>query len=99
MASAADSVLSRLQRLRGISYEWKDGEERRGRTGAKRELGVIAQEVEPVFPELVATDPEGLKKVDYLGFIAVLIEAVKELDERVGELERSASPVSGDHSP
>jgi len=60
---------------------------------------VIAQEVEPVFPELVATGPEGLKKVDYLGFIAVLIEAVKELDERVDELERSASPVSGDHSP
>ena len=50
-------------------------------------MGVIAQEVEKVFPELVTTDDQGRKKVEYEGLIAPLIEAVKELDERVRSLE------------
>ena len=50
-------------------------------------MGVIAQEVEKVFPELVTTDEQGRKKVEYEGLIAPLIEAVKELDERVRSLE------------
>jgi hypothetical protein len=50
-------------------------------------MGVIAQEVEAVFPELVTTDQQGLKRVNYLGLIAPLIEAVKELDDRVRALE------------
>ena len=50
-------------------------------------MGVIAQEVEKVFPELVTTDGQGRKKVEYEGLIAPLIEAVKELDERVRALE------------
>lgn len=77
-----------MRRLRGVSYEFKEGEEGRGRTGGKRELGVIAQEVEAVFPELVGTARDGYKRVDYLGLIPVLIEAVKELDERLAALER-----------
>lgn len=50
-------------------------------------MGVIAQEVERVFPELVTTDEHGRKRVDYIGLVAPLIEAVKELDERVRALE------------
>ena len=50
-------------------------------------MGVIAQDAEKVFPELVETTPEGLKRVTYEGLIAPLIEAVKELDERVRVLE------------
>jgi uncharacterized small protein (DUF1192 family) len=50
-------------------------------------MGVIAQEVEKVFPELVTIDEQGRKKVEYEGLIAPLIEAVKELDERVRSLE------------
>ena len=87
---ARESVLERVRQLRGVSYEWREGEEHRGRTGGPRELGVLAQEVEAVFPELVATGRDGYKRVDYLGLIPVLIEAVKELDERLAELEREA---------
>jgi hypothetical protein len=50
-------------------------------------MGVIAQEVEKVFPDLVTTDEQGRKKVEYEGLIAPLIEAVKELDGRVRILE------------
>ena len=50
-------------------------------------IGVIAQEVEAVFPELVTTGADGIKRVDYAGLVGPLIEAVKELDARVRALE------------
>jgi len=58
-------------------------------------MGVIAQEVEKVFPELVTTDEQGRKKVEYEGLIAPLIEAVKELDERVRSLETEIAALKG----
>ncbi len=58
-------------------------------------MGVIAQEVEKVFPELVTTDEQGRKKVEYEGLIAPLIEAVKELDERVRALETEIAALRG----
>jgi hypothetical protein len=54
-------------------------------------MGVLAQEVERVFPELVTTDEQGHKRVNYIGLFAPLIEAVKELDERVRALEKRAT--------
>ena len=57
-------------------------------------MGVVAQDVEAVFPELVTTDDRGLRKVDYAGLIAPVIEAIKELDDRlrvVEERERGRS--------
>ena len=53
-------------------------------------MGVITQDVEKVFPDLVTTDEQGRKMVHYEGLIAPLIEAVKELDARVSELEEQA---------
>jgi hypothetical protein len=76
--------MSLVRQLRGVSFEWRDDVES-GRSG--RDLGVIAQEVEQVFPELVHADERGHKLVNYIGLIAPLIEAVKELDARVEVLE------------
>jgi hypothetical protein len=76
-----------VRRLRGVSFEWGENAPD-GHTG--QDLGVIAQEVEQVFPELVHTDPGGYKRVNYLGLIAPLIEAVKELDARIEKLEQAA---------
>jgi hypothetical protein len=76
----------KIRQLRGVTWEWRDEapEEAKEQPG----LGVIAQDVEKVFPELVETTPEGLKKVEYSGLIAPLIEAVKELDDRLRVLEQ-----------
>jgi hypothetical protein len=79
------SVMALVRRLRGVSFEWRDDAQVPYRG---KDLGVIAQEVEAVFPELVHTDERGYKRVNYLGLIAPLIEAVKELDARVQALER-----------
>ena len=62
-------ALDKLSRIRGVSFDWVGREE--------SSLGVIAQEVESEFPEIVSsTEP---KQVNYNGLIGVLVEAVKEL--------------------
>ncbi|WP_413559925.1 tail fiber domain-containing protein [Bdellovibrio sp. HCB209] len=71
------SSLAKIDQIRGVSYNWIDFSR-----DPKTQLGVIAQEVEPIFPELVRTDNEGIKSVNYLGFIAPLINAVKELHHK-----------------
>jgi hypothetical protein len=75
----------KIQQLRGVTWEWREDapEEAKAQPG----LGVIAQDVEKVFPELVSTDEHGRKQVEYSGLIAPLIEAVKELDDRLKAIE------------
>ena len=51
------------------------------------QIGVIAQEIEMVYPELVTTKENGYKAVNYAQMTAVLIEAIKELSAKVESLE------------
>ena len=71
--------LAKVEQLRGVTYT-RDG---------KENIGVIAQEVEKILPEIVLTadDEMGTKSVDYSRITAVLIEAVKELSAKIKELE------------
>ncbi|WP_341666061.1 tail fiber domain-containing protein [Vibrio sp.] len=56
--------------------------------GGDREIGFIAQEVQPLYPELVSEHPEsGYLQVDYKGMIAVLLESIKQMDERLTNIE------------
>jgi hypothetical protein len=82
-------AVERLAKVRGVRWEWREGNVA-GKSGS--DMGVVAQEVEAVFPELVHTDPSGYKKVNYAGLIGPLIEAVKELDARVQALEEGNPP-------
>ena len=52
-----------------------------------RKSGVIAQEVEAVFPEVVQTNEEGIKSVAYGNLVGLLIESIKELKEEVAVLK------------
>jgi hypothetical protein len=83
---ADEQATGRLRRIRGVSWRWRDDapDEAMDQVG----MGVIAQEVEAVFPELVTTDEQGTKKVNYQGLVGPIIEAIKELDERLTEVER-----------
>ncbi|MDP2342650.1 MAG: tail fiber domain-containing protein [Deltaproteobacteria bacterium] len=79
-----DDALDRLLQVHGYAYT-------RRATGA-RELGVIAQEVEAVFPEVVVRGDDGMLAVSYVSLVAPLIEAVRELDdERQASLARIRS--------
>jgi len=68
------NALEKINRLRGVSFEWADKAK-----DEREHMGLIAQEVEEVFPELVGVDEDGNKVVAYIDLIAPLIESVKEL--------------------
>ena len=74
--------LSNTLKLRGVSYNWLDKSKTQ-----KAQIGVIAQEVEEVYPEFVHTNSEGMKSVNYSQMVAVLIEAIKELNTQIESLK------------
>ncbi|MFY0689231.1 MAG: tail fiber domain-containing protein [Cyclobacteriaceae bacterium] len=82
------SALNKTLALNGVTYYWnKKAEEVKGITETRQRVGVIAQEVEAVMPQLVKTGADGYKSVDYVSMTALLIEAVKELNEKITDLE------------
>ena len=88
-----DSALDKVLKLRGVSYYWKNAEELAAINGKelfgfddKKHIGVIAQEVEAVVPELVVTGKDGFKSVTYENIAPLLIEAIKEQQAEIEEL-------------
>jgi hypothetical protein len=73
-----ENGLDKVTQLRGVEYDRIDIE--------SHQIGVIAQEVEKVLPDIVHTNEEGMKSVAYGNLTAVLIEAIKELKGEVSEL-------------
>lgn len=74
MEEALDKILS----LRAVEFDWNT----RSRTPGRKGMGLIAQEVQEVFPIIVSTDSEGYRKIDYAVLVAPLIGAVKEMNDR-----------------
>lgn len=72
-----DNAIDTIQKLNGVSFDWVDTD--------KKSYGLIAQELEKVLPELVEGSEK--KTVNYSGLIAFLINAVKDLNNRVVKLE------------
>lgn len=85
--------LANVRNMKGVSYYWKDKNR-----GASRQIGLIAQEVEAIYPEFVHTNEEGYKSVNYAGMVAVLIEAVKELENQVKALEQDNAGLSSENA-
>ncbi|MBD2438751.1 tail fiber domain-containing protein [Nostoc sp. FACHB-110] len=73
--------LEKIVLLRGVEFQWKDSQQ-----STIPQIGIIAQEVETVFPELVEIGPNKMKSVNYTGFIPILIEAIKEQQEQISTL-------------
>jgi hypothetical protein len=81
------NALEKVLHISGNTFDWKSGfSEIHSHSGT--DVGVIAQEVEKVLPQVVTTRENGYKAVQYEKIIALLIEAVKELKEEVNELKR-----------
>jgi hypothetical protein len=80
-----DGGLAKILSMRGVTYTRNDNEE------GGQQVGVIAQEIEKILPQVVLTadDEMGTKSVDYSRLTAVLIEAVKELTTRIEKLENN----------
>lgn len=86
-----EECLSKIEQLQGVTYKWKDQEER------GEQIGLVAQQVEPHVPQVVKEqgrlekDDDGplpkYKQVEYDKLVPLLIESVKQLSARVAELE------------
>jgi len=75
-----ENSIELTKQLQGVRFDWINND--------KPSLGLIAQDVEKVLPELVETNGDGIKSVSYSNMIGVLIEAIKEQQIRIEELER-----------
>ncbi len=75
--------LQKLVKLSGYSYNWIDPKK-----SSDEQIGLIAQEVEAQFPQLVLTDSAGIKSVAYGHLVPVLIEAIKEQQLQIDELKK-----------
>jgi hypothetical protein len=75
------NAVEKLSTLQTINFCYKDD------ISKKENLGLIAQEVEMVFPELIETNNDGILGVRYTELIPVLIEAIKEQQEQIKELK------------
>ena len=85
-----DGALGKLLKIGGYTFNFNElGTQLVGTPGDERQVGVIAQEVEQVLPEIVAPAPadENYKTVKYEKLVPLLIESIKELSARVEQLE------------
>ncbi|MCG3125346.1 MAG: hypothetical protein CHACPFDD_00164 [Phycisphaerae bacterium] len=80
------AALSRLLALRGVTFEWKQPEKHGDRCG--EQIGMLAQEVERVFPDWVGVDPDGYKTLTFRGFEALAVEALREMNDENERLRR-----------
>jgi len=74
-----DNTLNAIQNIRGVSYTRTDTKD--------NSIGVMAQDVETMFPELITESNDGMKSVNYNGLVGVLFSAVKELSATVKQLK------------
>ena len=74
--------LQKIMQLNGYTYHWKNEQ-----ADNNLQTGVLAQEVQKLFPELVTENKDGLLAVNYSGLIPVLIESIKEQQKQIDELK------------
>ncbi|MBT3222052.1 MAG: hypothetical protein HN348_23510, partial [Proteobacteria bacterium] len=80
-----DGAVKTVEALQGVTFRWRDAE-KDDRYGRVR--GFVAQEVEKVVPEWVSTDDDGFKRLETIGIDALVIEAIKEQQQTINELQK-----------
>ena len=90
------NALDKISQIGGYTFDWTDKfiKENGGEDDyfmRKKDTGIIAQEIEEILPEVVATRPNGTKAVKYDKLTPLLIQAIKELKTELDELKSSNS--------
>ena len=81
-----DNALDKVQAINGVTYNFRTDEYTNRNFPESKQLGFIAQNVEEVLPEVVRTDAEGYKSIDYAKLTALLNEAIKEQQKEIEKL-------------
>tara|TARA_E500000081_G_C6067440_1_gene321382 strand:- start:1 stop:1083 length:1083 start_codon:yes stop_codon:yes gene_type:complete len=85
-----DNALDKVMQISGVEFDWKKLTEKEKKTihgNEGHDVGVIAQEIEEVLPEVVTTRNSGYKAVKYDKMVPLLIEAIKEQQQQINELK------------
>jgi hypothetical protein len=83
-----ENAMDRLKEIEGVEFYWNQNALDNGISEDRRlQVGLIAQEVEKLYPSLVQSIDDKLS-VSYARIVAVLIEAIKELNEKVERLKQ-----------
>ncbi len=77
------SSLSNLLKIQGVNYFWRVDEFPLNKFNKEKQIGFIAQDLEKIYPEVVLTDKEGYKSVDYSRLTPILVEAIKEQQKMI----------------
>ena len=82
-----EDALGKLLQLQGVEYLWRHADYPHSHFPHQRDVGLIAQEVEQIFPQIVHTDANGFKSVAYYKLVPVLIEAIKAQQQTIEKLK------------
>lgn len=97
-----ENALEKVLQLRGVTFKYKKEEAADSNivvgVNQKTHIGVVAQEVENILPEVVTTAPDGTKAVAYSELVGVLIEAIKEQNEKIETLEEELEDIKHSNS-
>ena len=77
--------IDKINRIGGYKFTWNDKQD----TYLGKDVGVLAQEIESVLPEIVTTRASGYKAVKYEKIVPLLIEGIKELDKKIKDIEKN----------
>lgn len=82
------NTIEKIKQIRGVSFSWNKETDAGLLLSDKRQIGLIAQEVETYYPELIETNDKGYKMVDYQRFSAVLLEALKDQQQQIEKQQK-----------
>lgn len=82
-----ENALEKINQVEGVSFDWRHADFPKMNFSKGREIGFIAQDLKPLFPEIVNQDKEGYHSVEYANLVPVLVEAVKELTQKLESAE------------
>ena len=91
------SKVAKLDQVRGTSYHFRTGEFKNRHFSEKTQIGIIAQELIKIYPELVSKGADGYYSVNYTGLIPVLVEAVKDLRKKNSTLQNTSKSLKADN--
>ncbi len=81
------NVLDKLVQVNLVTFDWNELAQSRGFIGGIPQLGVLAQNVESVFPDLVIFDKDGYRQVNYTRLNLLNLQAIRELDIKIKNIE------------
>ena len=87
----SSGAIAKLTQLNGSTYQWRTEEHQEKGFEEGTYTGFVAQEVQALYPELVSEDQEGYLSINYTGLIPIIVEANKQQQQQIEDLQTQVS--------